>query len=235
MVATMRRIDFSAVLKRVEAIREKNPDLYKYKKELIDKENQKERLEAIEYELSRSGLPCGASQQAILPKNNAQRAVIDMLNSIDILKDPRLPYIYGRPGTGKSIISIRYAHKLIQSGIKNVRFFSLSEFLIRSRVFEDNVRIDEILDPFVVILDDFCSHNVTKHSIEMLHAIVDFRLRNRKPTMITSNIAIDNISNFLYTNGKRSGVSKILCEAIEDRIYELCVRVTLQSKSHRRQ
>ncbi len=174
----------------------------------------------------------------VVPKTPLQKSLVAILKRcldryVATGEFVRLPYIYGPPGTGKSFLSMTFISHLITNKIYDVSFCSISRFLIKARDFNNKENIDDLTRPRVLLLDDLCSHNSTKFVAELLHAVLDYRLNDEKPTIITSNVPINNIGNFLYTSGKSNGVSKRIGSAIEDRIFELCSISILKGESLR--
>ena len=230
----MLKVNFQETAKRMHALFEKNPEanaIQKKEWESFKKEqmNQERRANVASSNLP----PIKDLFESVKAENDQQKKFLDLLRSVDLSASYRLPYVYGKPGAGKSYLSIRFAYKLLYSGYPSVFFVCLSEFLIKFRDFSDTTKINSLLDPHILIMDDFCSHNITNYTVELLHAVIDHRLRNKKPTLITSNVAANKIADFMYKSGKRASVSKVMCEAIEDRIFDLCSLHSLDSDSIR--
>jgi len=191
--------------------------------------------------LKNSGLPRNVwdkTLDAIQIRNQSQKILINNLKlwttaytSTHSFK--RLPYVFGSSGTGKSYIAKIFISHLISKKIYDVSFCSLSNFIINYRDFSKKMDIDKVIKPHILILDDFCSHNSTKLVVELLHAVLDQRISAQKPTLITSNVEMNNVASFLYKTGRNSFVSNKMCEAIEDRVFELCPPVALKGTSLR--
>ncbi len=227
------RLDFSSLLEKVNRISPAQDEAKKleYKEYL-----ESIRMQSVRRAISLSGLPKLSKPRTIagiVPKNVQQEEAIQTLVGWKLSKGFRLPYLYGPPGTGKSYIAKRFAYSKLVSGVEAVKFCTVSEFLIKYRNFDKKSTIDELLNPVILVLDDLCSHNCTRHTIELIHAVIDHRLRNRKPTLITSNVKPNNIAGFLHRMGARADVSKTMCEAISDRIFDLCSFSAFNFKSIR--
>jgi DNA replication protein DnaC len=203
---------------------------------------------AIDLNMDYSGIPSLTEPKTlnkISPRNNQQKLFIEGLLKWEYKKDYRLPYLYGPPGTGKSYISTRMAYSLISKGfelenfkkqkyIASVKFVNMSEFLLKARnFFEDKGdALRKIFDSNVLVLDDFCSHASSPIVGEILHAILDNCLRNKKPTLITSNVPASEISSFLSQSSKGL-IPLTLCNAIKDRVFELCSLSNFRFESFR--
>lgn len=230
----MFKLNFKDTMKRMHTLIDNNPEDHlrtkKHWEEFVDNKKDQERLIVIK----RSNLPPIKNLfESASAKNKHQEQFLNKLRAIDLTSNYRLPYVYGKPGSGKSYLATRFAYKLIYSGEWSVFFVCLSEFLIKFKDFSDTTKIDRLLDPHILIMDDFCSHNITNATVELLHAVIDHRLRNKKPTFITSNIPANKIAEVMYDSGKRSSVSEVMCEAIEDRIFDICTIDCLDSSSIR--
>ena len=232
----MKKVNFAETLKRMhQNISDNEEDYEKHLKEQRENEIEEEKRRYL-CELDKAGLPRNKKEttlDTIVPKTTQQGTLVDVLNEWDKYKDFRLPYVFGPPGVGKSFVSIAFANGLVQAGFHEVRFFTMSQFIIKYRDYGKQENIDDLILPSTLILDDFGAHNITKNTIEMLHASIDYRLMNEKPTLITSNVAMNKISKFLFDTGKGYGITKILCDAIEDRIFELCSICILKGQSIR--
>lgn len=188
-----------------------------------------------------SGLPRKvwySTLDTIVPKRDVQNKLIKRLkSSLDLYiktgEFVRLPYIYGPSGTGKSFLAMAFLSHLITKHIYDVSFCSISRFLIKARDFNNKESIDDLTRPRVLLLDDLCSHNSTKFVAELLHAVIDYRTIEEKPTLITSNVPINAVGDFLYNSGRNQGVTKSIGAAIEDRIFELCSISVLKGESLR--
>lgn len=189
-----------------------------------------------------SGLPRKvwfSTLDSIVPKSTLQERLIEILKSyldhyVRTGEFVRLPYIYGPSGTGKSFLAMTFISHLITTGIYDVSFCSISRFLIKSRDFNNKENINDLTRPRVLLLDDLCAHNSTKFVAELLHAVIDYRTNEEKPTLVTSNVPINAVGDFLYTSGRKQGVTKRIGSAIEDRLFELCSINILNGESLRK-
>lgn len=216
-------MQLNRILKNIETTEHESMKKEYYRKQ--ENERKEAIKRSIKQELYLSALPKPYNTfnlVELVPSTIYQKKLIDLLLSWDMNLNFKLPYVYGSPGTGKSFIAMNFVHHLIVNGMKAVRFISVSEFLIKYRDYGFKENINDLLDPAVLVLDDLCSHNITRHVLELLHSTLDHRLVNKKPTLITSNISIDKVSKALFKAGRNYDVSKVMCDAVEDRLFELC-------------
>lgn len=103
----------------------------------------------------------------------------------------------GGTGTGKTFLLECMASRLIERGF-NVMFtsaFSLNEEC-RKYHFSLPSLVNDFMDCDVLIIDDLGTEPVLKNiTIEYLFNIVNTRQRRYKPTLISSNLSIDDIIN----------------------------------------
>ena len=109
--------------------------------------------------------------------------------------------ILGSPGTGKTHIAIAIMQELIKAGIKNMQFKSTPDLLMSIRrsydddsETKDAVIIDRFIKYSFLVLDDFGAENITEFTASALYMIVNGRLSEEKPTIVTSNLAMEEIN-----------------------------------------
>lgn len=144
-------------------------------------------------------------------------------NEIDSL------YISGSVGTGKTLIAAITAQELIRAGV-DVEFRNVPELLqdIRNS-FDDGdpdkvfklmdlaKRIRRASEAEMLILDDLGAENPSHWSTERMYMIINERYNLNKRVLITSNIALDKMSNV----------------RVADRLRQMCRQVTCFGKSRR--
>lgn len=173
------------------------------------------------------------SLECIKPLGEYQSDVIEKFLSISLDTDFRLPYLYGPPGTGKSYLSDKFARFIIKGGVYNVKKYNIPELFVNNRDYFKSSRMVDLLScSEVLFMDDLFTHNSTKSILEVIHVVLDKRLREKKHTLITSNIPINEVGSTLYKTAV-GGVSKMVCYAIEDRLYDLCSIKSLKGYSIR--
>ena len=113
---------------------------------------------------------------------------------------PSKPFLVlsGGKGTGKTTLScamLRAAHAKHQV---RGQFWPVIDLLDRYRRTFDHDRATETLDEVdqqmrripLLVLDDFGAHKGTEFADERLFALIDYRYREHKPTVITSNASL---------------------------------------------
>ncbi len=107
----------------------------------------------------------------------------------------------GAPGIGKTYFCaalIAYVHKRFNT----YRYWKERDFFsrLRSRMEHDGDYITEIgymMDDDFVMIDDIGSSGINNWRSEVLFALIDFRYETGKPTVFTSNLTRDSLSNSL--------------------------------------
>ncbi|MBQ8965346.1 ATP-binding protein [Ruminococcus sp.] len=116
---------------------------------------------------------------------------------------------YGRTGLGKTFLSSCMAKELIAQG-RNVVYGSATNLL--HRIEEERFRKAEgdttaiLLGAELLILDDLGAEFKTTFTESVIYEIINERLNNRKPTIISSNLS----SNELYQKYNERIVSRIV-------------------------
>lgn len=150
----------------------------------------------------------------------------------DKIKKENIGLIFhGAPGTGKTFLSFCIANYLIDRYVPTIAISSIG---ILSRIKEtyssygkegEAEIIRTIQNADLLVLDDLGAENNTEWSKEKLYEIVDFRYRNEKPIVITTNLSMDALKNKLTGE---DGVSRTY-----DRIIEMCQPVEIKGESKR--
>jgi DNA replication protein DnaC len=109
----------------------------------------------------------------------------------------------GAVGTGKTFLAACIANELIAYNCR-VLFLIVPDLLDQLRAsFEENskVREQDILDLArsmpVLILDDLGAHNYTEWVGNRLYAILNYRLNEQLPTVVTTNLTLAEIEEYL--------------------------------------
>lgn len=108
-------------------------------------------------------------------------------------------YFYGRTGLGKTHLSLAIANEVMKKGY-NVVYGSVITFLNklerekfgRTETFETE---DILVDADLLILDDLGAEFATPFAVSALYNIINCRIARGVPTIISSNLSVDEIRN----------------------------------------
>jgi len=141
--------------------------------------------------------------------------------------------LYGDPGIGKTFLTACISNELINKGFTVVAISTIS---IINRIYESYGKFNdygemEILKKInqatLLILDDLGAEHESKNEKEkqIIYSILDERSRNRKPTICTTNLSLQQLKDKLTG---RDGVSRTY-----DRLIDLCTPVKVKGVSKR--
>ena len=152
------------------------------------------------------------------------RVLKEMGGVIELTTDATKPglYLYGPAGTGKTI----YAAALLME-MKKRTWFALNGTYIQGKFVHTLTLLDEIRSCYsqekdaallvkqyseadVLVLDDLGVERETEWVLQTLYLIINNRYENMLPTIITSNLSLDNLRDRLQD------------ERITSRICEMC-------------
>ncbi|MDK2821374.1 MAG: replication protein DnaC [Clostridia bacterium] len=115
-------------------------------------------------------------------------------------------FIFGPVGSGKTFLAAAIANFLTSFG-RNVLFTVVPDLLdaIRStydrRTQNSNHTELELIDTArkvdFLILDDLGAHNYTEWTCNKIYSLINYRLINELPTVITSNLKLDELAEYL--------------------------------------
>ena len=150
--------------------------------------------------------------------------------------------IHGSAGSGKTYLSFAIANALYAQG-KSVMAISVSRIL---KIIMDSYRqhgevgeieiLNTLSEASLLVLDDLGVEHKTNWSYEKLYSIIDTRYRAKKPTIITTNLRIENEINELRYNlsivdAKTSRFDE--SDRIYNRIVEMCAFIEVEGESWR--
>jgi len=105
----------------------------------------------------------------------------------------------GNHGSGKTHLACAVLIGKLLSGNVNLFFKSIPELLIDIQAtFNDPEQtVKDLLDTYIyfnlLVLDDLGAENITDFTTSMLYQLIDNRLAEEKPTIITTNLSIKQI------------------------------------------
>ncbi len=142
----------------------------------------------------------------------------------------------GDVGSGKTFLAGAIANYLLEHEV-NVLFLVVPDFLDELRAtyhrgaggegeVDDVALLREVREVDVLVLDDLGAHNYTPWICNKLYSLLNFRLNHRLPVVITTNLALGQLEEFL---GERT-TSRIVQMC---RIYRLTVSKDIRHLKHR--
>ncbi len=132
-------------------------------------------------------------------------------------------FLTGEVGSGKTFLACCIANYILDKG-EQVIFLVVPDFLDSIRATFDAPKgdsigeqdlVDEAREIPVLILDDLGAHNYTDWTKNKIYSLLNYRLNNGLPTVITSNISFGDLTIYL---GERTA----------SRISEMCRPYRLQ-------
>lgn len=152
-------------------------------------------------------------------------------NWTDNFKNNRGLLFYGGPGRGKTTLAFCIANRLLLSGV-NVKCSGVIKLIkLVQSTYDDPERgteadIKEALERAdLLILDDLGAENKTQWSNAFLYEVVDARYRAEKPTIITTNLAREQLRQHL---ADEYGITRIY-----DRLIEMLHPVPFEGTNYR--
>lgn len=135
---------------------------------------------------------------------------------------------YGPVGSGKTTLAACIANAIIEKYKIRVKFRNIPQIIndIEKAGFniDKNEYINSLTNVPLLVLDDFGIERNTEYTKELLYQIINARYESKKPTIISTNISIDEITcKNIEINLKR----------IYLRIMEMCTPVKVMSNDKR--
>ena len=121
----------------------------------------------------------------------------------DVLKTGRCLIITGKPGTGKTHLSVGIANEWMRSG--NTVLFRgvmaavqlVTETWRRDSDMTQSAAIRLLLEPDLLILDEVGVQSGSDAEKNVIFEIMNARYENRRPTVLLSNLAVGKLAEFL--------------------------------------
>lgn len=132
--------------------------------------------------------------------------------------------LFGGVGSGKSFLASCIGNALLEKRV-SVCYTSLQRILRLMFNSNDPQQIIDSMNRYsCIIFDDFGSERVTEYSQEQIFAVVDARLKVKKPIIVTTNLSLEEMEKPTTMERKR----------IFDRVLNMCpVRIRLDGTSRR--
>lgn len=134
-------------------------------------------------------------------------------------------YIYGNPGTGKTYLASVIANERARQGKKSA-FVNAPDILENLREFNQVNRPDELTraeklhmlySAECLIIDDIGAEKPTQWTCEVLFKIINRRYNNGSQLIITSNLNIEELRDYLHCTAGDRIIRRIcdMCEPVE--------------------
>lgn len=117
------------------------------------------------------------------------------------MKELESLFITGKCGHGKSHLASAIAMSIFDTGHR-VRFLTVPNLLLEIRdTFKKDTEKSEMdivssyLDCKYLFLDDFGAEKISEWTLETIYVLIDTRIRNMRPTIITSNLSLPEVED----------------------------------------
>ena len=145
----------------------------------------------------------GRDQQHLQRANKALNAAEEFVNKYKHAECGEGLLLTGEVGSGKTFLAAAIANALIKSG-RQVLFLIVPDLLDELKAtFNKAAELTELdlLDTArtvpVLILDDLGAHNYTEWTKNRLYSIINYRLNELLPTVVTSNLTLFEMEEYL--------------------------------------
>lgn len=142
-------------------------------------------------------------------------------------------YLYGNFGCGKSYLITAMLNELAKKQVRSTIVF-FSEFLQELKSSFDSDFSDKLLNVKktpILLIDDIGAEAISAWSRdEILCPILQYRMDEKLPTFLTSNLSIDDLEQHLSFNGKEVVKAKRIIE----RVKQLCDVIEMNSDNMRK-
>jgi DNA replication protein DnaC len=154
----------------------------------------------------------------------AKKAAVDWLENENGLEGNL--YIYGPVGSGKTGLAWATALHVVESELSDeIRFCNVRQLLTGIRrsfgTEEANDPTDELVEAWVVVLDDLGAERVTDWTREWLATLIEGRYVNERPTIVTANYSPSQLARRLGHD------DPILGKRIVSRLTEGAIQIKL--------
>ncbi|MDR3542674.1 MAG: ATP-binding protein [Desulfosporosinus sp.] len=107
----------------------------------------------------------------------------------------------GPVGSGKTYLAASIANELIEAQLQ-VLFLVVPDLLDELRAsYKSEVNEMDLLDTArtipILVLDDLGAHNYTDWTRNRLYSIINYRMNEQLPTVITSNLSLDEMEDYI--------------------------------------
>lgn len=181
-----------------------------------------------------------ASFKDISLKDSSRLPVIEALTqfTLDYREHKKVKglYLHGNFGSGKTYLICAMMNELAKNGVKSYIAF-WPEFLTELKASfgcEDfSSKLNQVKKSPILLIDDIGAENTTPWSRDdVLCPILQYRMQEGLPTFFTSNFTLDELESHLSIS--KDGVEEVKAKRILERIKQLSVDLSLESKNLRK-
>lgn len=142
------------------------------------------------------------SPVSAISNTNAMGKVSDRLDELRNWRgnegESSMAFLTGRPGSGKTHLAVATLRRWIESGRKGAFFVTVSEWLQDMKNgFSDGTSagvMNRVKNCNLLALDDVGSEMATDWVRDSIYQVINFRLNELKPTIVTSNLRPSEIA-----------------------------------------
>jgi DNA replication protein DnaC len=130
---------------------------------------------------------------------------------------------YGSKGTGKTFYASCIANALTEKNVTTAFTTVANLMSVLSGRYKVEA-IDAISRVQLLVLDDLDTERNTSYGMELLYTVIDTRYRSGKPTIITTNLEIENMKE----------ETDLALSRVYDRVIEMCpIAMKINGESRR--
>lgn len=169
-----------------------------------------------------------SSLETITPTNTQKLLHKYLLKAVGSTNS-KLPYIFGPPGRGKSLLGFASGISFIDKHLYEVLVISAPSFMIRLNSLDGISK--KLFSYKMIIIDDIGNHNTNQFSLNMLYTVISYASTYKVPLLITSNYSLKELSSKLKSDNAK--IQRMTCDSIQDRIMAMCIPFNLKGPNIR--